>query len=107
MSRSPLPAPGLDQVFARSSRMVGRRIAGEYVLVPIVGHGADVDAIYNLNGLGAFIWERLDGQAPGETIVAAILERYDVDRPIAVTDYGRYLEQLCSIQAVTPVGPSL
>ena len=49
---------------------MGRRIAGEYVLVPLVSHGADLDAIYNLNAVGAFIWDRLDGRTPGTKIVS-------------------------------------
>ena len=43
--------PLLSDVFARSDRIVGRRIAGEMVLVPLVSHGADLDAIYNLNAV--------------------------------------------------------
>lgn len=93
------------KVFRQSERMVGRRIAGEYVLVPIVGRGADVEAIYNLNGLGAFIWEQLDGARTGEAVVQAIVDRYEVDREMAESDYETFLDQLLTIQAVTPVGP--
>jgi hypothetical protein len=89
-----------EQAFARSERMVGRRIAGEYILVPIVGRGADVEAIYNLNGLGAFIWERFDGKTTGETIVRAIVDRYDVTAENARRDYRRFVTQLQSIQAL-------
>src|SRR5204863_354692 len=42
-------APRLGDAYARGARIVGRRIAGEYVLVPLVTHGADLDAIFNLN----------------------------------------------------------
>lgn len=80
--------------------MVGRKIAGEYILVPIVGRGADVDAIFNLNGVGAFIWERLDGKADGDVIVQALVERYDVDGARAAEDYRDFIGKLQSIQAV-------
>jgi hypothetical protein len=30
--------PGLSDAYARGARIVGRRIAGEYVLVPLVTH---------------------------------------------------------------------
>jgi len=86
--------------------MVGRRIAGEYILVPIVGHGADLDAIYTLNALGAFIWERLDGNTAGAAIVEAIAERYDVDIARAAKDYLPFLAHLQTIGAITPAdGP--
>lgn len=93
----------LDAVFARSERMVGRRIADEYVLVPIVGRGAEIDALFNLSRVGAFIWERLDGHTRGEAIVAAMVERFEVDQPRAEQDYREFLEQLVSIDAVLRV----
>lgn len=90
----------LAGAFARSERMVGRRIGDEYVLVPLVGRGADIDSIFNLNRVGAFVWERLDGRTPGTAIVDAIVEQFAVDRDTAEGDYLGFLEQLQSIQAV-------
>ena len=90
-------------VFARSARIVGRRIAGEYVLVPLVTHGADLDAIYNLNAVGAFIWERLDGRTAGAQIVAALLESYDVEREQAEADYLEFVTRLGDLGAVEAV----
>lgn len=98
------PAPTLDDVFARSERMVGRRIAGEFVLVPIVGHGAQLDSIYNLNRVGAAIWQLLDGQRRGEDIVKALVARFAVDRATAMADYRRFLGKLISIGAVRRAG---
>jgi len=98
--------PRLDAVYARSERMVGRRIADEYLLVPIVGRGAEVEAIYNLNTIAAFIWERLDGKTPGEAIVGAIATHYDVDDETAGIDYRTFIGQLQSIRAVALVDPS-
>lgn len=90
----------LERTFTRSPRMVGRKIADEFILVPIVGRGADVDAIFTLNRVGAFIWDRLDGRASGETIVAALVEGFDVDRTQAESDYELFLAQLLQIRAV-------
>lgn len=103
MSLAGAASPSLSRVFARAERMVGRKVAGEYILVPIVGRGADVDAIFNLNGVGAFIWERLDGKADGETIVRALVERYEVDDAQAANDYRDFMNKLQTIQAVTVV----
>jgi hypothetical protein len=97
-------APSLAQAFARCERMVGRRIAEEYVLVPIVGRGADLDAIFNLNRVGAFIWERLDGRSTGEEIVKALVEQFDVEPARAIDDYRAFLAQLLAIEAVSPSG---
>lgn len=90
-------------VFARSERMVGRRIADEYVLVPIVGRGAEIDGLYNLSRIGAFIWERLDGAANGDAIVKSLRDRFEVERARAEQDYSEFVEQLLSIGAVRTV----
>jgi hypothetical protein len=94
--------PGLDKVFARSERMVGRRIVDEYLLVPIVGRGADVEAIYTLSTIAAFIWERLDGRTPGTAIAREISACYDVEDQTAAKDYQTFISQLQSIQAIMP-----
>lgn len=93
----------LDQVYARSEHMVGRRIADEFVLVPLVGRGADIDGLYDLSRVGAFIWERLDGRASGERIVVAVLDSFAVERAQAEADYLEFVSQLLSIAAVKPV----
>lgn len=95
----------LDAVYARSERMVGRRIAGEYVLVPLAGKGADLDAILNLNATGAFIWERLDGRRTGAEIVAAMLERFEVTRDEAERDFLGFMASLRESRAVAKVRP--
>ena len=92
-----------ETVFARSARIVGRRIAGEYVLVPLVTHGADLDAIYNLNAVGAFIWERLDGRTAGAQIVAALLESFAVEPGQAEADYLDFVGRLRALGAVEAV----
>jgi hypothetical protein len=98
-------APGLGDVFARSARIVGRRIAGEYVLVPLVTHGADLDAIYNLNTVAAFIWERFDGRTSGAGIVSALADAFEVEAGQAQADYLEFVERLQELGALEPAGP--
>jgi len=93
--------PDLDTVFVRSERIVGRRIADEYILVPIVGRGAEVDSIFNLNRVATFIWEKLDGSRSGRQIVEALLERFDVGLARAEQDYREFVAKLLSIAAVS------
>ena len=97
--------PSLSDVFARSERIVGRRLADEYVLVPIVGHGAEVDSIFSLNAVGALIWDKLDGTHTGEAVVQAIVERFDVTSDRAASDYQEFVEKLTSIEAIRRVDP--
>jgi coenzyme PQQ synthesis protein D (PqqD) len=90
----------LATAFARSEHLVGRRIGDEYVLVPLVGRGADLDSVLNLNRVGAFVWERLDGRTPGSAIVDAVVERFAVDRDSAEADYLAFVGQLRAVLAV-------
>ena len=66
---------------------------------------SDLDAIFNLNAVGAFIWERLDGRTPGALVVAALVEAFDVDEARARADYLSFLAQLQGLQAVDLAGP--
>ena len=94
----------LDTAYGRSTRVVGRRIGDEYVLVPLAGRGADLDAILNLNRVGAFIWERLDGVKTGTDVVSALVDRFDVGRSEAEVDYLDFLTTLRELKAVVTVG---
>jgi hypothetical protein len=94
--------PDLARAFRRSEHVVGRRISSEYVLVPIVGHGAELDAIYNLNRVGAYIWERLDGSTDGATIVRALVDAFEVEAERAAADYREFIRKLQSIRVLQP-----
>jgi hypothetical protein len=95
-----LTAPQLSDVFIRSERIVGRRIAGEYVLVPLVGRGTDADFIYTLNRVAAAIWEALDGKTSGADVVRHVVDRYEVTEADAAADYLDLVETLESIEAI-------
>ena len=92
--------PSLATVFVRSESVVARTIADECILVPLARGGANLDAIYELNPVGAFIWERLDGIRPGEAIVAALTEGFDVEESRATADYLEFVGTLAAIGAI-------
>jgi hypothetical protein len=93
----------LQRVYARSERIVARQISGECILVPIVGRGADVDSIYTLNRVGAFIWEHLDGLRTGQDMVDLLMRRFTVDGDTAREDYVDFVDKLLSINAVSQI----
>lgn len=92
----------LSDSWARSPRMVGRRIGDEYVLVPLAGRGADLDSILNLNRVAAFVWEQLDGQRNGSQVVEAVIARFDVERARAERDYAELIDTLVELDAIAP-----
>ena len=99
---SQLAAIGMEERPRRSPRVVGRRIAGEFLLVPLAGRGADVDALFNLNRVGTAIWELLDGSRDGHAVVEQLTRRFAVEREEAARDYRDFVAQLVTIGAVEP-----
>jgi len=97
--------PRLEAAWARSARMVGRRIGDEYVLVPLAGRGADLDSILNLTRVAAFVWEQLDGTRTGAAVVDAVVERFDVERPRAEADYLELVDTLLELKAIVAASP--
>jgi len=96
------PRPG--QVFSRSTRLVGRRIGDRYVLVPVVGEGADLDSVLDLDRVAAFVWDELQEPRTGAAIVDAIVERFEVERERAEGDLAFLLERLVAANAVVAAG---
>jgi hypothetical protein len=97
-------APNLEDVFARAERMVGRKVADDFLLIPIVGRGADADGIFDLNRVGAFIWEQFDGRRDGRKILASLIEQFDVDPARAEADYLDFAGKLLSVGALIRAG---
>jgi hypothetical protein len=75
----------------------------ELVLVPIRQDVADMDCIYTMNPLGAFIWEKLDGHATVADVQAAILEQYDADLEVIAADLSEFLAGLETAGAIRKV----
>ena len=96
--------PRLEQVFSRSTRLVGRRIGERYVLVPVVGQGADLDSVLDLDRVSAFVWDELQEPRTGASIVDALVERFEVERERAESDISSLLGALVAADAVVAGG---
>jgi hypothetical protein len=94
------PPVTLAEAWRRSERIVARRIGDELVLVPLAGHGADIDSIYSLNRVAAFVWEALDGVRSGELVVDAVVGQFEVERERAAADYLELVETLRDLGAL-------
>ena len=84
----------LNSVLSQSASIVTRKTGNEYVLVPITNNIADMDSVYTLNETGAFIWEQIDGAKSVESIIAALVTEYDIDRKNAETDVFSFIENM-------------
>lgn len=93
----------LSRHYRKSPDLVFRHIAGEFVLVPIRHDVADLEAVYTLGGVGARIWELLDGKRDGHAILAQIVQEYDVVPNEARADLVEFLGELEGIRGIAPV----
>jgi hypothetical protein len=97
------PTAKLEAVFARSARIVARRVGRDRVLVPLVARCRDVRALYSLNPVAAFIWDQMNGRRRGRAIVQALVARFDVEGARAARDYRALVGELLAIGAIQPV----
>ena len=93
----------LERCYEKDSSIVHRNIAGETILVPIRRNVADMESIYTLDGVGAFIWELIDGQRTVSDMKVAILDEYDVAPEAAEADLVEFLQRLQTIGAIKAV----
>ena len=93
----------LSRRYRKSPDLVFRQIVGEFVLVPIRHDVADLEAVYTLGGVGARIWELLDGERDGHAILGQIVQEYDVAPDEARTDLVDFLSELEAVRGIAPV----
>jgi methyltransferase-like protein len=90
----------LQKKYRRSEDFVYRKIQDETILVPIKDNVGDMGAIYNLNEVGAFIWEQLDGEKTLLDITNMIVEEFEVSPEQAQADLREFVSQLKEINAI-------
>jgi hypothetical protein len=90
--------------FEKKGEFVSRSIAGETILVPVRGQVGDLEAIYNLNEVGAFIWDHLDGHTNIRQLVDNLCGEFDVTPEAAVEDASQFLSALEAVGIVARHG---
>ena len=90
----------LERCYRRNESFVFRRIEDETILVPIKDNVGDMGSIYNLNDVGAFVWEQIDGVKSLQDIKNSLLEEYEVSSREAEGDLLEYVAQLKEIDAL-------
>jgi hypothetical protein len=83
-----------DTVPRRSENVVFRKVAGEYILVPLVASTTDVESIFNLNETGAAIWDKVDGKKSIRDIVAEIQTEYEMEGDQLERDVISFVDEM-------------
>jgi len=84
----------LNMVYQKKENVVTRHIAGETLLVPIYGDIANMEKIFTLDPVAAFIWEHLDGKKSLKDIRDDVLKAFDVEKEQAETDIFEFVDEL-------------
>ena len=95
-----MPDRSWDSVLKKRDNIVTRQIAGESILVPIRGKLVDLQKIFCLDPVAAFIWERLDGTHPLAQIRDAVLDTFEVQRERAEADLNEFVTELLDAQLI-------
>ncbi len=82
------------RVFRRNEDVLSREVAGEMVLVPIRGSVADMQKLFTLNSVGAFIWAQLDGETTVEQVGMRVQEEFEVTLEEAESDLNQFIYDL-------------
>lgn len=84
----------MSVIYKKTESVVTREIAGEIMLIPVSRNLADMQKIFALDDVSAFIWNMLDGACDLRDIVRAVAGEFDVEEDLAETDTKRFLEEL-------------
>ncbi len=76
------------------SGFVLHSVGGEHIVVPVGARTKDFRGMIRLNDSGAFIWEQMEGDFTKESLVAALLEQYDVTENLAAETVNKFIESL-------------
>lgn len=70
-----------------------REIAGETVVIP-AWDSLNLDQMIVLNETGLFLWKLLEQETDENSVLAAMLEEYEVEEPVAKRHVAAFIDQL-------------
>jgi len=93
----------VDKCFKKSRNVVDRLIGDEVVIVPVRSELSVQGTIYNLDPVGAEIWQKIDGTSSVREIREHMVNTTDVSREQAEKDLIEFLKDLERIGAIEEV----
>ncbi|UCD72073.1 MAG: PqqD family protein [Syntrophobacterales bacterium] len=84
----------LKKSYKKNQDVVFRTISHESILVPIKDKVGDLGFIYNLNDVGTFIWNRIDGKRHLRDIMKMLVDEFDVSPSEAERDLLEFIAHL-------------
>src|SRR5512146_1781171 len=88
-------SPGrLTEIYRKQEGVISRKIAGEVLLVPVMGDLADMQKIFSLGPVAESIWEKIDGEKTVRQITEEIVETFAIGKDEAEADLLEFHDEL-------------
>lgn len=84
----------------RNAEFLLREVADTLVVVPVGDAVTDFPGMITLNATGAYIWELLETEQTVQTLVDALVARYEVAEETARQDVEAFVGRLRSVGAI-------
>jgi hypothetical protein len=84
----------MKNIYRIKGEVVARNVGGETILVPVLGTLAEMQKIFALNPVGAFIWSRLDGKVGLADLKNYVVDEFDVSAEQAEEDIIAFINGL-------------
>ncbi len=95
--------PLLEKQYFRNEQFISRRIADEFLLIPVANQLNGDNWLFVLNEVGARIWELIDRDRSVQQIGQRLLEEFDTSPEQLEEDLLRLLDQLQELGAIEAV----
>ena len=93
----------MDVTYAKNPDIIFRKIAGEFILVPIRQKAVDLKCVYTLNPTAAFLWELIDSKQSVAQLADKFTAEFEVDSGQAQADVLEIVSQLESLSLIKKV----
>ena len=71
-----------------------REVAGENVVIAVGEAARDFKGMIRLNPTGAFLWKLLESDTDENAMLAAMLDKYDIDEGTAKRDIAAFVSSV-------------
>jgi len=78
----------------KNADYVARNVGGEVILVPIRHRVEELDNVFVMRDVGAFVWEMIDGTTSVAGIAEKVVDTYDVSAEQAARDVDDLMTSL-------------
>ncbi|HOV31161.1 MAG TPA: PqqD family protein [Anaerolineaceae bacterium] len=92
-----------EKRYQRNEDFIFRKIVEEIILVPIKQNVAEMEAVFTLNEVGAFLWEQLGQPRSLSELHNAVLNEFEADPASVLEDIEAFLKEAEAFGAVKEV----